>query len=284
MYIMKYISGEVTSMILIGALVGFLAVLLLPKKLDCNDRTVTAPFLKEHARRNLAVTGYPTQYNTLAQHIKAYKEDGRYSYATATRYAEGIYITNRHVVQDYTTKEINKLSIGGKELKVVHILDKFDLALIADKELTDEEIFKRLYFTKPFVRTEIGTRIFSFGYPVDNLLRMSVGDITSNTISLLYFIHSFETSSVYKHVSAPIYPGMSGGPVVDKKGNLVGINDFTYPYFALPESMKTACYSNFGNSELEKVGSKGGIIPAETVNQFISETRQVLQSKLRGSN
>lgn len=132
-------------------------------------------------------------------------------------------ITNHHVIEEANKIEVVFNINGETETYNAKLLcsDKTnDLAIITIKD----EKFKGLP-TPPFQilssTEDVGTSIFTMGFPLTNLLgeelKITDGIINSKT--------GFEGDVVTYQISAPIQPGSSGGPLFNKKGNLVGITN-----------------------------------------------------------
>ncbi|MBP9854340.1 MAG: trypsin-like peptidase domain-containing protein [Candidatus Omnitrophica bacterium] len=127
---------------------------------------------------------------------------------------DGMVATNYHVVSDYVFKP-DRYSItyidNGKsvELKLLDIDVIHDLALLTSPEK------KEIYLKLGESNMPKGERIFSMGNPHD--LGMSIIEGTYNGIM---------QNSTYRKIlfSASLNPGMSGGPAINHKGEVVGIN------------------------------------------------------------
>jgi S1-C subfamily serine protease len=65
----------------------------------------------------------------------------------------------------------------------------------------------------------MGEEIVVYGYPLSSILASS-GNITVGNVSALAGIRD---DSRYLQISAPVQQGNSGGPVLDRQGNVVGI-------------------------------------------------------------
>ncbi len=128
---------------------------------------------------------------------------------------DGLVITNYHVVSSYALEpEIYEMGFvdskgekGSLTLLAVDVLH--DLALL---QLKGSKL-PRLNFLPG--RAARGEKLFSFGNPND--LGMVIVEGVNNGLRE----HSFYDSI---HFTGAINPGMSGGPVVNQAGELVGIN------------------------------------------------------------
>jgi S1-C subfamily serine protease len=131
-------------------------------------------------------------------------------------------LTNAHVVreqagisiqapdgQKYTAQRVKNLQVGN-----------FDLALL---EFTSSRAYQLAGF-KNFGNREAalneGREIFTAGFPYDsNKLRLVTGNISQLTQEA--FINGTQIGYITKN---DLKQGMSGGPILDSFGNLVGIN------------------------------------------------------------
>lgn len=126
----------------------------------------------------------------------------------------GLLITNYHVVARALDKDENYkiiVVVGDKnyEAKVLNFSVTHDLSL-----LKIEHEFPQIVSIAPEEPFK-GERIFSMGYPQDLDLTLIEGVFNGDEINGNYKQY---------HVSAPINGGMSGGPAVNSKHELIGVN------------------------------------------------------------
>ena len=120
----------------------------------------------------------------------------------------GIALTNAHVVDGCTS-----LALGGQPAEIVSVSAAFDLAAIRLSEPVDTTPL-------PFARRDGGLNadITIAGYPLHGLLGgLNVG---RGSVSSLKGIGGDETSL---QISAPVQPGNSGGPAIDRSGGVIGV-------------------------------------------------------------
>ena len=122
--------------------------------------------------------------------------------------SQGAMLTNAHVVQD-----CRSISVDGKPADIVAVSQTFDLAVVKPS-VVDNVTFLT------FARTEAGLNadITIAGYPLHGLLGGL--NVSRGSISAMTGLRGDETSV---QISAPVQPGNSGGPVIDRSGNLVGV-------------------------------------------------------------
>lgn len=142
--------------------------------------------------------------------------DGRLSKQyTGTGFAvssRGHALTNNHVIANCA-----EVRVAGRDgiVKVIASDSMNDLALL---QLPSEALNSASINAAPN-KLRQGEDIVVFGYPLNSVLS-SGGNVTSGTISALTGLGN-STNQI--QITAPIQPGSSGSPVMDKKGNVVGI-------------------------------------------------------------
>lgn len=128
---------------------------------------------------------------------------------------DGLVVTNFHVVSEwiykperYLIKYLINDSLQG-DLRLLAIDVVHDLALLK------ADIAARQPFEFSTRQLQQGEHLYSFGNPHD--IGLSIVEGTYN---------GYLEKSLYKkiHFTGSVNPGMSGGPVVDRDGNVVGVN------------------------------------------------------------
>jgi hypothetical protein len=119
-------------------------------------------------------------------------------------------ITNFHVVRDCTSVRI--ANVGPGQIKMVD--QRNDIAVIQpDRPIGGPLRFRTGDPLKP------GEEIIVIGFPLRGLLS-SAPTITTGIVSSLAGLRDDRTRF---QISAPVQPGNSGGPVLDRAGNVVGM-------------------------------------------------------------
>jgi serine protease Do len=134
----------------------------------------------------------------------------------------GLVITNYHIIQG--KEKINVLFPSIKKTfsaKIVLKDKNNDIALLALENFHISD-----YFTEdiPFIISNtndmrLGQEIFTLGYPLGEVLGSSV-KLSTGDVSSLYGI---EDDPRLLQISNPIQPGNSGGPLLNEKGEIVGV-------------------------------------------------------------
>jgi TPR repeat protein len=121
-------------------------------------------------------------------------------------------LTNYHLVASCT-----EVKIAGRE-GVANVLTSDTMNDLALLQLPG--VSKDIAHLNPdFGKLRQGDDIVVYGYPLNSVLS-SGGNLTPGTISALTGLGN---NSSQIQITAPIQPGSSGSPVMDKKGNVVGV-------------------------------------------------------------
>lgn len=134
---------------------------------------------------------------------------------TGTAFAvsvKGHALTNHHVINGCT-----EVKVAGREgvAKVITTDSVNDLALLQLPGKTQDIA----YFNPAPGKLRQGEDVIVFGYPLNSVLS-SGGNLTPGTISALTGLGNNTNQT---QITAAIQPGSSGSPVMDKKGNVVGV-------------------------------------------------------------
>lgn len=133
---------------------------------------------------------------------------------------DGIVVTNNHIVEN-SEKFYIKLFTDNSSIKYsanLLVTDvKNDLALlkIDDKSF----INSTLPFTIKNETAEVGEDIFVLGYP----LTATMGEEIKVTNGIISSSTGFQGDITSYQISAPVQPGNSGGPLLNKNGDIIGI-------------------------------------------------------------
>lgn len=126
----------------------------------------------------------------------------------------GYILTNYHVIAN---SKLTNVFINDEEYncEIIFTNEIDDIAVIRVKDTAIR--FSAMSFSSK--NLEVGDDVIALGFPLASTmgkeLKMSSGIINS--------IKGFQDDVRYFQFSAPIDPGNSGGPVLDKSGNLVGL-------------------------------------------------------------
>jgi S1-C subfamily serine protease len=124
---------------------------------------------------------------------------------------DGKMLTNAHVV--HGCKDISIVTDGqSRPARVLARDEKNDLALLS----TDLQPARAADWR---LRVRQGEDVVVYGFPLTGALA-SGGNVTTGIVTALA---GFADDSRYLQVSAPVQPGNSGGPVLDRNGTVVGV-------------------------------------------------------------
>ncbi len=163
----------------------------------------------------------------------------------------GHVLTNAHVVAGCKSAT-GQLPSGRFALTIVNVDESNDLAVLqADVPLPAAASFR----DGPSVRA--GDDVIAVGFPLQHVLA-NQANITTGTVSALAGIGN---DARHMQVTTPIQPGNSGGPLLDRSGNVVGVTvsalgaEFTYATAgALPENVNFAVKAEIVRTYLESRG------------------------------
>ena len=127
----------------------------------------------------------------------------------------GDLVTNAHVVTDCTKLTVSGL--GDATRKYVDIQN--DLAVISTSQPPTGISALSIRRAPP----RLGEDVAALGYPLSDILSDSIKITTGNVNSLV----GIANDTRYLQISAPVQPGNSGGPLVDRAGHVIGISTAT---------------------------------------------------------
>jgi S1-C subfamily serine protease len=125
---------------------------------------------------------------------------------------KGHIITNDHVVDNCSNLSVVLAGSPVTSARVIARDKTNDLAIL--QSVLRATVVPPL---RKFAR--VGESIFVYGFPLSGLLATS-GNFTTGSITAISGL--VDDSRMYQ-ISAPVQPGNSGGPVLDKAGNVVGV-------------------------------------------------------------
>jgi S1-C subfamily serine protease len=162
----------------------------------------------------VTMTGNSTY--TLGQPIARKRNDPDSGQGTGTGFvvqAGGYLVTCQHVVEDASEIEV---AIGGKKYPAKVIIEdvEHDLALI--------KIEANGLSTLPLANSDqvqVGEEVRAIGFPLSSIL----GDNIKATRGTISGVNQEDDRKVFQ-VDAGINPGNSGGPLVNERGEVIGVN------------------------------------------------------------
>jgi len=146
---------------------------------------------------------------------------GSYGEGTGFFIMDSLVITNRHVVEGEQYPKIilpNGNFITPVEIKLSKI---YDLAFLIVKPIN---YYNSLIIPNTQTDIKMGEEVLSFGYPLGSDIKGPASIIPQKYEQERTLPRD---STRYLQFASPLVAGMSGGPVVDKCGSLIGINTST---------------------------------------------------------
>jgi S1-C subfamily serine protease len=211
---------------------------------------------------SVAQTSQPSQNRLLT------KRSNGTAFAVSTN---GYALTNFHVV-----KSCDEMRIAGRteSVKVVSTDSVNDLALLQISGEFDEPA--QLIADPTKLRQ--GEDIIVFGYPLNSVLS-SGGNLTPGTVSALTGLGN-NTNQI--QITAPIQPGSSGSPVLDREGSVVAVVSMKLDDIksarvtgSIPQNVNFAVNGQtvkaFLNANKVKYKTSGGLFTFEKSNADIAE-------------
>ena len=127
--------------------------------------------------------------------------------------SEGYLVTSYHVIQGADSLLIEGRNHQRYHAEPVYSDVKHDLAIlrITDRKFTG---FGRLPYAVKSGQADLGERVFTLGYPREDVV-YGEGSLSARS--------GFEGDTAFYQVSIPVNPGNSGGPLLDERGNLIGV-------------------------------------------------------------
>ena len=156
---------------------------------------------------------------------------------------DGYLITNYHVIA------------GAKSIGIYNQMDQISEARVVRTDINNDLALLKVEGEKftflPIARSsnvQKGEKVFTIGFPNTNLQGMEA-KVTEGIISSLSGIQGQPSEF---QISVPVQPGNSGGPLIDEKGNVIGIVVAKLAASAalrasgtLPENVNYAIKSNY---------------------------------------
>ncbi|OZM58212.1 hypothetical protein CIB95_01155 [Lottiidibacillus patelloidae] len=150
--------------------------------------------------------------------IEVMKEDGLYFGSGFLYNGEGDIVTNAHVVEGATEITIKLADETEYSGILIGVGKGIDIAVIRVPELIGQEPLK---ISRRYVG-EIGNHVVALGSPLGLENTVTLGIISG--LDRSFTLQEYEYVDTYQ-ISAPISPGSSGGPLLDRAtGEVIGIN------------------------------------------------------------
>jgi serine protease Do len=127
--------------------------------------------------------------------------------------AAGLIATDYHVVKDADSVYVQSADGKSYKAKVVYSEPATDIAILAINDASFKTLGALPYAFKK-AESDIGENVFTIGYPRDAMV-LGPGYLTAST--------GFNNDTTQYQVSTPVNFGNSGGPLLDNRGDIIGI-------------------------------------------------------------
>lgn len=127
--------------------------------------------------------------------------------------SDGLIATNYHIVMGNDSVYVQNNAGKAFKAKVLYTEPESDIAIL---KITDTS-FRTLApipYTIKRSESDLAETVYTLGYPQDSP-RYNKGDLTAAS--------GINTDSIDYEISVPVNPGNSGGPLLDNRGNIIGI-------------------------------------------------------------
>lgn len=174
----------------------------------------------------------------------------------------GYIVTNYHVVSGADSVYVQNAAGESFHTKVVYTEPQYDVAILQ----INDDAFKNLG-TVPYSfkkgKSDLGEVVYTLGYPGDEI-KFGPGSLTAAT--------GFKGDTTEYELFIPVNPGNSGGPLMDDKGNVIGVIN------GKQTQTSGAAFAVKSNYLLKAIQS----IPADSLNKsLILSTKNSLASLSR---
>lgn len=126
---------------------------------------------------------------------------------------DGYAVTNYHVINGADSIHLQNTKGQAYSAQIIYTDQEKDLAILY---INDENFkpLKSIPYTFKKGHSDLGEDIFTLGFPRDEAV-YGQGYLSSNT--------GYAGDTIAYQISIPVNPGNSGGPVLDNRGNIIGI-------------------------------------------------------------
>ncbi len=127
---------------------------------------------------------------------------------------DGYAVTNFHVVSGADSIHLQNNKGDSFKASIIYVDPEKDLAILHISDSSFSAQAENIPYTFKKQNMDLGEGIFTIGYPRDEAV-YGEGYLSSST--------GYSGDTTAYQISIPVNPGNSGGPVLDKNGNIIGI-------------------------------------------------------------
>ncbi len=167
----------------------------------------------EVAKINQKADKINDQLNNLKRPKKTYDNPGKYRGTGFAITASGLIATNYHVIEGADSVYVQNAAGKSFKAKVIHSEPENDIAILR----IEDTAFRNLGvipYTFKRAQSDLAESVYTYGYSQESPV-YDDGKLTS--------ANGLNGDSLNYQISIPINPGNSGGPLMDSRGNVIGI-------------------------------------------------------------
>lgn len=127
--------------------------------------------------------------------------------------SNGLIATSYHVISGADSIYVQDLAGKSYKVKIIYSDPQSDVSILKVIDTSFKNL-GQVPYTFKHSESDLAESVFTFGYPQDSGV-FGEGRVTSST--------GLGNDSLDYEISIPINPGNSGGPLLDSKGNIIGI-------------------------------------------------------------
>jgi serine protease Do len=154
--------------------------------------------------------------NNLIHDIKSAKRFANPGNFRGTGFAlssNGYIITNYHVVNGADSVYVQNADGESFHTKVIYTEPQYDVAILEINDTSFKSLGAIPYSFKK-AKSDLGENVYTLGYPGDDI-KFGPGALTASS--------GFRGDTTEYEIYIPVNPGNSGGPLLDEKGNIIGV-------------------------------------------------------------
>jgi len=125
----------------------------------------------------------------------------------------GYIVTNYHVVNGADSVYVQNAAGESFHTRVVYTEPQYDVAILQINDPAFKNLGAVPYSFKK-AKSDLGETVYTLGYPGDDI-KFGPGSLTAAT--------GFKGDTTEYELFIPVNPGNSGGPLMDDKGNVIGV-------------------------------------------------------------
>lgn len=127
--------------------------------------------------------------------------------------SNGYIATNYHVINGADSVYVQNSEGNSFRTKTIYVNPTYDIAILQITDSTFQTLMALPYGFKKG-NSDLGEDVYTIGYPKDEAV-YGKGYLSSST--------GYNGDTIAYQISIPVNPGNSGGPLLDSKGNIIGI-------------------------------------------------------------